>query len=131
MFLLNKLLFSPQFKASKDSAETVTMLSMEKLKWITRCFVQFLLASVFLFMMFNGIFKWGQAKVGETHTTKETSKVFLPSVTMLPSLELNHSLEKLSHYESKFNLTEYYGKISGSIKQDIILIRQSYETEKG
>ena len=104
---------------------------MEKLKWITRCIVKLLLAAVFLFMMFNGILKWGQAKVGETHTTRETSKVFLPSVTLLPSHDLNSSLEKLLHYKSKLNLTEYYGKISGSLKQDIILIRQSYETEKG
>ena len=95
-----------------------------------RYFVLILLATVFSYMVVAGIFKWRQAKVGETQNTKKASEMFYPSVTMLPYYEMNYSLAKLSLYKTRKNLTEYYSQMAG-IKRDIISIKQSYETGNG
>ena len=81
-------------------------------------------------MMGISISKWRQGKVGETWTTKRASKMFYPSVTMLPIFDGHNSLAKLDSFKNRKNLTEYYSKTS-HIKRDIISIQQSYETGNG
>ena len=96
----------------------------------TRYVVLLLLAIVFMYMMAISIYKLKQGKVGLAQATKSASEMFFPSVTMTPYLELNESLAKLSSFNKRKNLTEYYSRISG-IKGNIISIRQSYETGNG
>ena len=96
----------------------------------TRCVVLFLLATVFMYMMAISICKWKQGRVGQTQATKSASEMFYPSVTMTPQFELNESLAKLSSFDKRKNLTEYYSKIPG-IKGNIISISQNYETGNG
>ena len=96
----------------------------------TRYVVLLLLATVFIYLMAISICKLERGKVGLAQSTKSASEMFYPSVTMAPLLELNESLAKLSSFNKRKNLTEYYTKISG-IKGNIISIRQSYETGNG
>ena len=81
-------------------------------------------------MLGNSILQWKAKKVGETQATKSASKIFYPSVTMMPLLEHNYSLAKLDLYNSAKNLTEYNLK-SSHIYSNILSIGQSYNTANG
>ena len=95
-----------------------------------RYVVLFLMAAIFFVMLGICIVKWNEEKVGETQSTKSASKMFYPSVTLIPWYEVNTSLAKWSSYNSPKNLTEYHATTS-RIQSDIISIEQSYETSNG
>ena len=81
-------------------------------------------------MLGNSILRWREEKVGETQATKSASKIFYPSVTMMPLLDHNYSLAKLDLYNTKKNLTEYNLK-SSHIYSNILSIRQRYNSANG
>ena len=84
------------------------------------------MTAVLLYLLGISISTWREKKVGETQNTKSASKIFYPSVTMIPVFERYFSLEKLISFKTKKNLTEYNLK-SPHIKEDIISIKQKYE----
>ena len=84
------------------------------------------MTAVLLYLLGKSISEWREKKVGESQNTKSASKIFYPSVTMLPLFERQFSLAKLKSFKTRKNLTEYNLKTS-HIKEDIISIKQKYE----
>ena len=84
------------------------------------------MTAVLLYLLGKSISEWREKKVGESQNTKSASKIFYPSVTMLPLFERQFSLAKLKSFKARKNLTEYNLKTS-HIKEDIISIKQKYE----
>ena len=116
--------------STKKTLECIDM--SEKIAMKQARYLALLLLSVaFLCMMGTSILKWKGGKVGYAQTTKRASEMFYPAVTMIPFYEEDNSLAKLSSYNTRKNLTEYYSKIGGGIKREIISIKQSYETRNG
>ena len=90
-----------------------------------RFLVLLLMTAFFLISVVKSISEWRKKKVGETQSTKSTSKIFFPSLTMFPIFERNFSLAKLSSFNIEKNLTEYNLKTS-HIHSDIISINQKF-----
>ena len=81
-------------------------------------------------MLGNSIVRWREGKIGETQATKSASKIFYPSVTMMPLFDHNFSLAKLDLYNTTKNLTEYHLK-SSQIYSSILSIEQRYNSANG
>ena len=81
------------------------------------------MTAVLLYLLGKSISTWREKKVGETQNTKSASKIFYPSVTMIPFFEPQFSYTKLDSFKTKKNLTEYNLKTS-HIKDDIISIKE-------
>ena len=84
----------------------------------------------FLIMLGRSISEWRKNDIGETQKTNSVSKLFFPSMTMIPIFEKNFSLAKLCSFHTRKNLTEYNEKTS-HIHKDILFIRQHYVHKNG
>ena len=95
-----------------------------------RFLVLFLMTTIFLCMLGRSISEWRKKKVGESLHTKSASKIFYPSVTLMPIFDRSFALSKLASYQNAKNLTEIHLKLS-HIQSNIISIEQNYTTANG
>ena len=82
----------------------------------------------FLYIVHCGLVKYIERSIGETQSTKNAAEMFFPSVYICPVFKIDYYERHNS--ESK-NLTEYYYESGPDIRDFVLSIAQSYETENG